>query len=315
MPETNALTINLPQTLWSKPAGGGKERLSLPGILVETYRELLLEMGLLAEAQDQTPTDDGPQGGITVQETERHFAKNFSGSCARIALVALDPHDIFAPSRDWFVRFFSGGHVHLLDIPCGAGAASATLLCLVAELRKQKILPTHPLSVTVLGGDISPPARAIKARLYRKLQPLLRPIGIQVRFTISNWDVEDDMACSAIANQFARMSPRCASSLIVALNFSGFLSRKVKECQSRLREILRHGCLKRSHVFWVEPQTNAATRMLFPNLREYVFEKVKKLEPVWESLTRTSQCVVKHPVQETGEFDAHVAAALLKTAN
>ena len=217
------------------PDGTEVRMLVLPPLFVEAYREMLDELGLRGGAESQMPNDEGPQGGITEQATREHFARSFSGSAARAQLVMLDPTDAFKTTRDVLVQLFSGGHVELLDVPCGCGASSALLLCLVAELRQEGVLPKLPLHVGVTGWDISPPARRMKRELFRKLKPILTPTGIDIRMNrvrIKAWDVTKEEGTSERIADWLKTKSANAAVGVIAANFSGFLHSKVKECKA-----------------------------------------------------------------------------------
>ena len=308
-------TNRIPDSLWRRlPAASGAQTqiLRLPRMLVKVYRDLLTDLDLIEEAKNQSPNDEGPQGGLTEEATLEHFSRNFSGSCARIELVMLDPKEIFETTRDVFVKLFSGGRLHLLDIPCGAGAASATLLCLAAELRQQGVLPRQPLYVTVVGGDKSKPARLLKRKLYRKLAPRLLEFGIRVSATVRDWDIEDEDQTSELVVRWVQTRPNRSAAAVFALNFSGFLSNKVKDCKAQLKEILRYARIQGAPVVWVEPRTNSALEHLYPALIRHVLSGVPKLESKWGADPRRSECVVVHPVQDDGQFTVRSAAMHLE---
>lgn len=317
MPTPFISSANIPFSLWNVvPARAGTEHrkaLRLPRMLIEVYEELLGEFNLRVDAEDKSPNDEGPQGGISEGETYKHFSRNFCGSCARVQFVALDPKEVFKTTRDAFTRMFSGSHLHILDIPCGAGAASATLLCIVAELRAQGVLPRQPLLVTIVGGDISVPAQRLKRRLYRKLVPRLKELGIRVIPTVLNWDVEDEDQTTDLINRWVKTGNHRAAALVLALNFSGFLHNKVKECKGQLREILRYARAQQATVLWVEPATNAALQCLFPGLNTHVLSKVSKIRPAWPGGPRQGEAPVIHPIQRDGLFVARSAALHLET--
>jgi hypothetical protein len=303
-------SYQIPDTLWRPPATGAEQTesvLVLPPLLVQVYRELLAELGLRQTAENQTPNDEGPQGGITVEATHEHFSRNFSGSCARVQLVTLDPNEVFETTRNALVRLFAGGELSLLDIPCGAGAAGATLLSLVAELRRQAVLPRQPLRVMIVAGDISVPARMLKRRLFEKLSPRLKEFGIEVNLAIRCWDVEDeDQTSELVAAWIKRRHPRARTG-VLAVNFSGFLHNRVNRCAGQL-----HGAT----VFWVEPQTNQALTGLFPGLQRHVLSRLPKLRVSWSKnpAPRQADCGVVHPVQRHGRFRARAAALQLEPA-
>jgi SAM-dependent methyltransferase len=317
MPIPFITSENIPNSLWdvapAEVVADHPKALRLPRMLIEVYGEMLDELNLRADAENQSPNDEGPQGGRTEDETLKHFSRNFSGSCARVQFVALDPKEVFKTTRDAFTRMFSGSHLHILDIPCGAGAAGATLLCLAAELRQQGVLPRQPLFVSVVGGDISKPAQKLTRRLYRKLAPRLKDYGIRVAPTVLDWDVEDEGQTSDLINRWVRSANRRAATAALAINFSGFLHNKVKDCKIQLREILRYAKAQQATVLWVEPSTNAALDNLFPGLKLHVFPKVPKVKPVWSDNPRRGEAPAIHPIQANGCFMVRSAALHLES--
>jgi SAM-dependent methyltransferase len=310
-------TDKIPNSLWdAAPASvvaGQPKALRLPRMLIEVYGEMLDELNLRANAENQNPNDEGSQGGRTEEETHKHFSRNFSGSCARVQFVALDPKEVFKTTRDAFTRMFSGSHLHILDIPCGAGAAGATLLCLAAELRQQGVLPRQPLFVSVVGGDISKPAQKLKRKLYRKLAPRLKDYGIRVAPTVLDWDVEDEEQTSELITRWVKSANRRAATAALAINFSGFLHNKVKDCKIQLREILRYAKAQQATVLWVEPSTNAALDNLFPGLKRHVFPNVPKVKQMWSDNPRKGEAPTVHPIQHNGCFMTRSAALHLES--
>jgi methylase of polypeptide subunit release factors len=43
----------------------------------------------------------------------------------------------------------------ITDIPSGTGAASLSLLCNIAQLREEKVMPTLKMNIEILAGEIS----------------------------------------------------------------------------------------------------------------------------------------------------------------
>lgn len=310
-------TSAIPGSLWDAAptwVGNGHAKvIRLPRLLIEAYGEMLDELGRRGEAEIQAPSDEGPQGGRTEDETLKHFSRNFSGSCARVQFVALDPKEVFKTTRDAFTRMFSGSNLHLLDIPCGAGAASATLLCLAAELREQGVLPRQPLFVTVIGGDVSKPAQKLKRRLYRKLALRMKDVGIRVAPVVLDWDVEDEEQTSDLISRWVKSANHRARVAALAVNFSGFLHNKVKDCKGQLKEVLRYVKAQQATVLWVEPSTNAALLHLFPSLQQHVLSKVPNVRTDWPDAPRRGEVATIHPIQRRGWFVARSAALHLET--
>lgn len=308
---------DIPDSLWRHRATDAPqepESLVLAPILVDVYREMLDARGLRQEAERQDPNDEGPQGGITVLATDQHFARNFCGSSARVQLVSLDPNNIFETTREALVRLCAGGKLNLLDIPCGAGAASATFLCLIAELRRREVLPRLPLRVTVIGGDISEPARRLTKGLFRRLHSRLRDYGVKVTVEVLSWDVQDEEQTTELVTYWTKRCRPESQTAVLTANFSAFLHNKVKQCAGPLRQILRFARIHRATVLWIEPQTNAALMGLFPGLSKHVLPKVSKLRMAWagNGHPRKGECRVAHPVQRRGHFVTRAAALHLE---
>lgn len=145
----------LPTSLWSV----ADKTLRLPKEIVRIYRETLNNAGLMKLA-GQRDNNNPPAGGLTQEQTDLHFSQQFDGSMARAQLVLLDPHSELGSSSDMLIKCLSGGKLVLVDVPCGAGAISCSFLSNIAQLRAEGVLPRIPLQVTIVGGEISDPARA-----------------------------------------------------------------------------------------------------------------------------------------------------------
>ena len=130
---------DIPFSLWDSAHERGKGalpkgKLRLPARLEQAYQQVLEELDLVAMASDTRSRDSGPIGEQGEAGAHEHFAKRFSGSCGRIQMFTLDPHNTFKTPRLALATIFSGGKVRLLDIPLGAGAAAIEILCLVGQL-------------------------------------------------------------------------------------------------------------------------------------------------------------------------------------
>lgn len=76
----------IPSTLWDNE----ESLMYLPPQLISGWMILLEKNGLLDKAKTRAP--EGFQGGKSKEDTDNHFAWRFSGSCARVMLSMLDPH-------------------------------------------------------------------------------------------------------------------------------------------------------------------------------------------------------------------------------
>ena len=118
--------------------------LRIPPILSTAYLTSLKKNGLMALASGPRP-DPAPVGGLSKEVTDLHYAHAFDGSVARAQLALLDPRGEVPTASATLLQFLSGGSLCLTDVPCGAGAATLSLLCAIAELRKEGVLPRVPL--------------------------------------------------------------------------------------------------------------------------------------------------------------------------
>lgn len=181
MPVANHLG-ELPTSLWTG------EVLRLPPLLAQSYLACLEAHNLLDCAEGPRP-DPAPIGGYSQEQTDLHFAHAFDGSVARVELALIDPAHEVATTSATLIRFLSGGSLCLVDVPCGAGAASLSLICTICELRSAGILPRLPLNIHIIGGEISDPARAYANELLNSLKAAWSAEGVFVTQDLTHWDV------------------------------------------------------------------------------------------------------------------------------
>lgn len=247
----------LPASLWN----AARRCLHIAPELAATYCKKIAEYGLTQVAQDRS-AKEGPAGGLSQEETNRHFAQQFDGSVARAQLALLDPHEQVAHVADGLARLLAGGRIAILDLPSGAGALALSLLSTVAELRAQAVLPRQPLDVVLVGGEISGPARAYADDLFAAMSPSLAAQAIFVTHTQVSWDVCDQVSTTALLQLFMAGSTGAERRAVVVSNFSDFLSRsgKKREAERQLHEIFRYcsSATVPAAAIWMEPQTKSA---------------------------------------------------------
>jgi len=246
----------LPSSLW--PAA--EMAMRLPQAIVRIYRDTLVQAGLM-ELAHQRDDKNPPVGGLNQKDTDLHFAQQFDGSMARAQLVLLDPHGELGPSSDMLIKNLSGGRLVLVDIPCGAGAISCSFLSNIAQLREDGVLPRLPLHVTIVGGELSDPARAYAAQLLDELTPKLKRQAIAVKTAFRSWDVLDRISNTDLIREILRREKEAGRVLVAIANFSSFLQKesKFKEAQPQLDELMRYCSGGKGVTFWIEPATNVAT--------------------------------------------------------
>lgn len=245
----------LPGSLWSESDRASR----LPGQMVRIYREKL-ERSELLELAKQRDDKNPPVGGLTQEQTDKHFAQQFDGSMAQAQLVLLDPHNQLGPSSDMLIKSLSGGRLVLVDIPCGAAAISCSFLSNIAQLREEGILPRLPLHVTIVGGEISDPARIYAQKMLSVLSPSLLRQAIWVNPILRSWDVLDAVSTSDLAREIVRRQDG-KKLLAVIANFNSFLQKesKFEEARPQIDELMRYCSGARGVSFWIEPAMSRVT--------------------------------------------------------
>lgn len=178
------------------------EVLALPRALMEAYHARLAGLALPSAFADRSKRFGlNHVGGASDAETTAHFAMNFAGGAARPLFVYLDPRDRFVTAGETLRALLYDGRVCVVDAPCGAGAASLTLLTAVAHLREQAILPTTPLDVHVLHADIAPLALRLAEQSLDDLRSRLASVGVEVTNDSTIWDVSSQDDVQALARR------------------------------------------------------------------------------------------------------------------
>ncbi|MBX7221701.1 MAG: hypothetical protein K1Y36_17245 [Blastocatellia bacterium] len=240
-----------------------QETLFLSSNLGESYRQILEEIGYLTLALDKGKRQDGPIGGTSKTAASEHFALRFDGSCARVQLAALDPNDHLGETSNIIIQTFAGGRVGIMDLPCGAGAATIALLTTIAELRQAAILPRVPLDIFFVGGDNSQTALDYANQLFQKLQPSLNEQAIFLHLKLEQWDLFCPNSTTKLIHTWTEHALDCRENILVVANFSGFLhsQNNFKKAEERLGEIFRWAAYRNSNVIWIEPQMKKTTTM------------------------------------------------------
>ena len=87
-------TESLPNSLWCD----NSENILLPKQLVDLWKGLLTENSLLDLAKKKATK--GFEGGISKEDTDKHLAWRYNGSCARVILSLLDPKEKLSEVSD-----------------------------------------------------------------------------------------------------------------------------------------------------------------------------------------------------------------------
>jgi hypothetical protein len=266
---------DVPNSIWNHTG----QRLVLPKILRKGWIKRIKSMGLIDKARHSCPK--GYVGGESEEETKQHFTWQFSGSCGRTILSFLGDGAVFDDISNSYAKALSVKRLFITDIPCGSGAASLSLLCTVAELRKRKIIPRTPLDVTIVGGDISPHAIHYFHDLLNEISDDLASQSIVATLSARKWNILDPISTSDLVKDINIKSIDNEAHILLVANFSGFLHDKKiwNKSKDQIAEIFRHCRGNNSTAIWIEPQTNnALTFIKLPYLRflddfiKYIFK-------------------------------------------
>ena len=268
----------IPETLWdaghSHQEGDKSGALRLPAHLATTYEGLISRHGLASLAASRSPDDDGPVGGVSLEETNIHFAQAFDGSCARSQFALLDPHNDVPRASNSLVRSLSGNRIAVTDAPCGCGAGTFSLLSTIADLREQGVLPRQPLDVSLLLAEISGHARAYALELLSELKPRWEEQAITVTEHSVEWDVTDEKSNMDLIREISRLAPGRDKKLLLIANFSGFLIKEkaYNGAKKQISELLRWCSGDNSYAIWIEPNMGIAFSQsgLFTRVRQII---------------------------------------------
>ncbi|MBI4324102.1 MAG: hypothetical protein HY674_02440 [Chloroflexi bacterium] len=283
--------------------------LSLPPALAVAYEHVIQAQGLI-ELATRSNVEEGPTGGMTPDQTFRHFSQRFAGSCGRVEMALLDPKLELGACSDVLLKAFAGGVVKLLDIPSGAGSATASLLSTLAELRSRGILPRFPLTVLVTGGEISETARQLASQLLTQLQPALEREAIHVQSNWLSWDVGDAFSTTALIDAWLSHGPRAGCHVAVVSNFSAYLASNLDRAKRQIENVLQWVSVRRSDLVWVEPTTNVATDNFWPGLFRKVLSGFRRWfnqggTSATEHIRRT-EVALCHPLRPSERVRVHL---------
>lgn len=266
---------DIPKSLWSISDGC----LNLPPDLVAAWEHLLDVGGLRAEAMKAIEKD--VIGGEGDEVTNQHLASKFTGSCARIQLAMLDPNEKIPDVANAFAKLFSGGRVLLTDVPSGSGAAALTILSTIAELRRQNKIPRIPLTVILVGGEISPLAREYSVKGLNAILEVLNAQAIWVEFEFISWDVLCKYSTVSLIKRITILGDTCSARALVLANFSGFLHSGTnwKKAAPQIESLFMHSQDSQSLAIWLEPKkgNDDESNGFLYRIRRWFVEKLPEL--------------------------------------
>lgn len=226
--------------------------LHLAKALCDVYRDELQARGQL-ELAVKGSDEKRIHGGATADETLKHFTFRFPTSAARIVSVLVDPLQTFASLPANVFQSFSSHKIAVLDAACGTGASLLALLTTLAVARSSKRLPRLPLTVGVVGADISPTALEIYSGLAVRLGPLLASEGIFLELSTELWDATQADQTSGLCDKWLDRHHDANEYFVLVGNLSGVGDELANSFKRSFHHITERIANIRSTILWVEP--------------------------------------------------------------
>lgn len=249
------LPTSLPASLWRD------ERYHVAGPLHATYVEQLTSRNLIQLAISDHKNKQ-IYGGESVESTDEHFALRFAASVVRLQNVILDTQAKFDRIPSDIITMFSSHKLSMLDIPCGTGAGGLGLLSIIHELRIAGILPTLPLTVQIVAGDVSEHAMEIYEKQMDALRPVLKTTGIIVDLALYQWNAIDLLSTSRLCEKWEQTGFEADEAFVLATNFSGAGTQLLEQFKESFRHICARAATKTATVLWIEPGTSGGLTFL-----------------------------------------------------
>lgn len=241
---------NIPSELYKD------DSIFLPEEIVEIYKNYLIKIGKYEEAKHRVKDDFGVIGGISREETIKHFTQQYANSVARIEFLILDPKNKLDLIPCDLTITLSGGNISLLDIPCGTGASTIALLATLAKLRSKSVISKLPLNVNIIAGDYSKTALEIYNEQVLKIEPFLLENGIHINFITKEWNAENEEETGNLITQWFSRSESTEEYLVLISAFSGAGKNKKKLFEDSFKHIEVRLIDKWSTILWIEPWWN-----------------------------------------------------------
>ena len=242
----------IPACLWNPLTGA----LTLPEALADAYVALTDQHGLREQGLAREE-GAGATGGQSRDEQLDYFAKKFDGSSARTMLAMLDPESKVGATSNQILASVAGNIVCMTDAPCGAGAASLSMLCTLGVLREKGVLPRMPLTVRWIGGELSGDAIELSRAMFEAVAPALEAQAIFLESQWIPWSVTDPMSTADLVRAGERAYVTADARLLVVANFSGALRGDRRDAaRAQLEEMFRYASGANSTAVWIEPDMN-----------------------------------------------------------
>jgi len=236
----------LPGTLWRKG------RYYVARHLQSVYVKELTARNLFFAAS--TPNKEKKvYGGASLEATNDHFAYRFCASVMRLQNALLDTQGKFGDVPKDIIQTFSSHRVSMLDIPCGTGAGGLGLISVIHELRLAGLVPTLPLDIDILAGDVSPYALEIYRSQMNDLAAVVKSAGIGITLTTIVWDAFDLASSNKLCSVWENAAFQGVEGFVLVTNFSGAGDKMFPQLQESFRHISVRVSHKNDTLLWVEP--------------------------------------------------------------
>ncbi|WP_447707113.1 hypothetical protein [Methylobacterium brachiatum] len=164
------------------------------------------------------------------------------------------------------------GNIHILDLVGGTGAASSAMLCTIADLRSQNVLPMLPLNVAITAADVSEDALTIYNEMLAEISPALSAAGINVLVNLERWNALDVASTSALCDKYLA-SIVYGEILVMVSALSGIGKQGIEDVARSFMHVSERISNRPSTFAWIEPHNNSgwdflnrvATRIFGPS--------------------------------------------------
>jgi len=234
----------------------------LPKEFWEIYESKLKSLNLYEEACAGSK-DSKIHGGQTPADTNKHFTHRFPNSALRVQVAITDPQEILQSIPDQIRATFANGHVKVLDLACGTGAGSISLLISLHVLRQARIVPTLPLNIAILGADYSAHALQIFSDLIVDLADVLATSGINVSLHTLGWDASEIPQTDDLCTYWFKDKSDGEERFVLISNISGSKESGFKEIfEKSIDHVAARISNCTSTLLWVEPDGPGAIHFL-----------------------------------------------------
>jgi hypothetical protein len=133
------------------------------------------------------------------------------------------------------------------------------------ELRVAGLLPMMPLSVDILGADISEHALILYREQLESLEPVLAGVGISVQLTTRTWNAATVQQTNDVMDEYLAKVAAHNEYLVLVANFSGASKTLFTQFEESFKHFwirLSSKASRHSSILWVEPKISEGRSLL-----------------------------------------------------